>query len=426
MWIVSKPFSLVGFLAGLAGILAVAAGSQLQFLFTAADQTPHALTVMELSDNGTAGNAHVELTGFKFGKPVIEKGPHDEWTAVWLPLDRVPETARPLRRPVYFHTTHLHDQTALNDFVKQKRLRLLVASSMPDSTLFSVKPSTALWLAEPSLDPTKTVFLTDRQIDVGGVPALAGDQLLNHSNLRLCYAGAGVAFLVALFGLYVGSVPVMPRAALPADKAAARQAMLSEPSVSVHNFLKSQFIARQAIPAAIGVTMLVAMSLGAAAFGLLEAAQSPLSLERLAIISACGVALVGLFTIAWRIASRVIVKYRGSVVEVVVCSHGMRWRIGRRWDSAMWSDVKSVSRGEAVVRRSQGDVNRAGECRVTLRDGRNLVFERGTMSDYSLLASEIQTTTSDVVLAQKQKDLATGEAKFGPVVVNKAGLLIDW
>src|SRR5262249_49753144 len=126
MWIVSKPFSLVGFVAGLAGILAVAAGSQLQFLFTAAVQTPHARTVMEVSDNGTSGNAHVELTGFKFGKPVIEKGPHDEWIAVWLPLDRVPETAKPLRRPVYFHTTHLHDQAALNEFVKQKRLRLLV------------------------------------------------------------------------------------------------------------------------------------------------------------------------------------------------------------------------------------------------------------------------------------------------------------
>ena len=150
---------MVGFVAGLAGVVAAVAGGQLHMLVNSASATPRALTVTELAEAGTGGNAHVDLTGFKFGKPVIEKGKEGEWMVVWLPVLPARDSAKPLFRNVYLRTTHVDDQKDLDKLLNQSTLRVLVASALPPSSLFAVKPTSDLYQAEPNLDPKNGIPL---------------------------------------------------------------------------------------------------------------------------------------------------------------------------------------------------------------------------------------------------------------------------
>src|SRR5262245_61449694 len=102
MQVLRKSFIAIGFVAGLAAMVAAVAGWQLQLLAKAGDAAPRSLTVAEMAEKGTGGNIHVELTGFKFGKPIIDKNKDDAWTAVWLPLLPTADQKIPFARSVFW------------------------------------------------------------------------------------------------------------------------------------------------------------------------------------------------------------------------------------------------------------------------------------------------------------------------------------
>ena len=420
-----KLVAVVGFAAGLAGVVAAVAGGQLQMLLSSASATPRALTVTELAEAGTGGNAHVELTGFKFGKPVIEKGKEGEWMVVWLPVLPARDPAKPLFRNVYLRTTHIDDQKDLDKLLNQSTLRTLVASALPQSSLFAVKPSSDFYQAEPNLDPKKTVFLCDAQLDLNGAPVLVGEQLFNRSFLWAAWAVVGVAFALVFVGLAVGSVPAAKPAALPADRASLREALFQESPMSIHRAMYGPVVGYILLTFVVGVPLLGALGLGAAYMAMAETTRGYMDLEKIGYAAGLGVVSAFLFGILWAIVAATIITFRGVIAEVVMCNHGLRWRVGKVWNAALWSDVKSVTRGESIVMRNGVEVSRFGVCRVTLRDDRELVFDRSRISDYPSLADAIQATTSDVVAAEKQRQLAAGEVTFGPVTVKKGGLVVD-
>jgi hypothetical protein len=82
------------------------------------------------------------------------------------------------------------------------------------------------------------------------------------------------------------------------------------------------------------------------------------------------------------------------VGEIVVCTHGLRWRVGKSWDSALWADVKSAFRWELTVMRAGLQVGDRGTLTIVLKDGRKMRFERYKISDFETLANTVHATLS--------------------------------
>src|SRR5262245_45660063 len=83
--------SLLG-LSALAGAAALFAGFQLHRIQSAAQTEPQAIALADLIQNGCGDNAHVRVTDFTAGKPVVENvGVH---TVAWLPMYPTAPAAR--------------------------------------------------------------------------------------------------------------------------------------------------------------------------------------------------------------------------------------------------------------------------------------------------------------------------------------------
>ena len=98
--------------------------------------TPQELVCCRLADKGDANNLHVALTGFTFGKPVIET--HGQGReCVWLPVELTP---RPKKAPKFapFFRADVRDQAVLDEFVKRSRLEALVATGLPNNSRWQV------------------------------------------------------------------------------------------------------------------------------------------------------------------------------------------------------------------------------------------------------------------------------------------------
>src|SRR5262249_35768034 len=158
---------------------------------------------------------------------------------------------------------------------------------------------------------------------------------------------------------------------------------------------------------------------------MVETTRGYMDIEKIGYAAGLGVVSAFMFGILWVIVAATIITFRGVIAEAVICDHGLRWRGGKVWQLGPVTALKSVAPRESVGMRNGAEVGRYGVCRLTLRDDRELVFDRHRITDYARLADTIQATTSDVVAAERQRQLAAGEVTFGPVTVKKDGLIVN-
>jgi hypothetical protein len=111
--------------------------------------------------------------------------------------------------------------------------------------------------------------------------------------------------------------------------------------------------------------------------------------------------------------------------EVQVCSGGIRIREGNTWHGILWSDVKSIQRGEMSIYRAGELQNHSGQTVLTLHDGRTIWFVPNRYTDYFQLANQVQTAVGEVTVRQKDAELATnGVIDFGCIAVGPAGVIL--
>src|SRR5262249_26167863 len=141
---------------------------------------PRTVSVAELSEKGCGDNAHVELTDFTCGKPVIETDEHG-WKYVWLPLE--PAEKRPGQRPVVLRLGDRPDQARL-DQVHAGKPTALVTASLSKYSIWQIHPSDTFRKSQPksemakSPDSDKTLFLMlNPTVDVAGLTFLSEDMI---------------------------------------------------------------------------------------------------------------------------------------------------------------------------------------------------------------------------------------------------------
>lgn len=127
------------------------------------------------------------------------------------------------------------------------------------------------------------------------------------------------------------------------------------------------------------------------------------------VSAACGgYALYLLVEIALRIQRR--------VAWVEVDEQSLRWQARGETHQKTWSDVTTFHRKERLINGVP-----IGSVKVEFRDNTELQFNR-MLSNYDAVASRIQDLAASVIGELKERELAAGMAKFGPVTLRKAGL----
>src|SRR5262249_11140649 len=141
------------------------------------------LTAVDLAAQIPKENAHIALSGFTFGKPVIEKGENESWKYIWLPLE---PTAKPKKAPPYslFYQARAQDQTALNELLTHKQLTVLVTNGLPDGSRAHLKPDESLRKAYSKIETSKMMLLAPAEIKVGTKTLPLSDARLYDPNLE--------------------------------------------------------------------------------------------------------------------------------------------------------------------------------------------------------------------------------------------------
>src|SRR5262249_47326957 len=98
---------------------------------------------------------------------------------------------------------------------------------------------------------------------------------------------------------------------------------------------------------------------------------------------------------------------------------------GNDWHGILWSDVKSVSRGETVIYRAGVPQQHIGRTVLTLKDGRDIWILPKRYTDYTMLANQVQTATGEAIAREKGAELdSAGIVEFGPIAVGPEGFVL--
>ena len=168
---------------------------QLQCIQQQATTEAQTLTLQELIGNSRDANAHVTLTNFRFGKPIIETKGH-AWQAVWLPLyDRLPAEAT--RPPVLMKLTKLDDQADLDEFLKKESLTAVVCGrGLPALGSWHLRLP-AQFVKEypvkegPEQEKKRTILLAEAELETLG-SSWGPEVVLEPSTQTLAWCGGGV------------------------------------------------------------------------------------------------------------------------------------------------------------------------------------------------------------------------------------------
>jgi hypothetical protein len=369
--------------AGLAlGSFVLFVASHLNLAADAGQPTPSPITLAELMERGPGSNAHVELSEFRFGKPIIE--PHGEqWRCVWIALE---PTARvsPQARPVVLRLGDQPDQPRLDQLLTQKTLTAAVSTSMAHSA-WDIPPDKEFAKAHPELDPKRVTLLQlNPNVEIGGITFLTEDMIFDRSNARIAKAlgwsllGLGLlSGLVLVWGL--GRRPVKgPRPAPLANEEELRRQLLYEAPLSLHEFrllgaLGESFAFLFCAVSSLGATL---FCLGAAGtFG----QRSQPFLAGLAVLFAL-LMFAGVFLFLG-LAIRV---FTGGATRIGVFPSGLRWRTLWADRAALWSDIANVHRAVSIRNGVRMDTLEIG-----LYSGRTLRFSHRTLSDYETFAQTV-------------------------------------
>jgi hypothetical protein len=409
--------------------LAFYAGWQTAKLLAVAERTPTPTSLAELLEKNPAQNCHVELSGFTFGEPIVEKGA-DTWNGVWLPLYTDPLPAEAGVPAAFFRDARIRNQTQLDDLVKQPTLNALITNPLPDGSLLKVSPTKELKNTYPGLDMSKAAFLTIPELQVRGY-VLDADTLLDPGTSETAWAATTGFLLAGLVGLVLAcwlaercrrvvrsaSCEVehvhqpthsikrtrsrIPPAALAEDEIATQRQRLNQESPrSAHRGKALGSIGKLVQWAAGAVLGLV---LACACLGL-----TLYLLERGETWAAAFAGLFALLALTFGLVAPAMMKawWSQRVSRIEVCPSGLRWSRGRKSRQAAWAEILLVQRIESesyqgAIMGMGGLVAAASAMapRKVLSRGDSLLIElardrvrvdSATLTDYAEFAQSVQ------------------------------------
>jgi hypothetical protein len=359
-------------------------------LFEAAEvgrPAPRTITLAELSASGPGDNAHVEVTDFTFGEPVIEQE-GDSWTGAWIPLEPA-DGAKPLPRPVVLRWGDALTQARLDDLLARRKVTALAAAPLSQFSIWQVQPSEALRRARPDLDLDKTVFLRyNPRVDLDtGLTVLGEERIFEPATARTSRAAGwallGLAALAAVLlvrGFNWGPA-LARRCPPPPDEEQLRDRLLTEAPLSLHTFRFGGALARF-----LGMAFGAVFFLGCTFFNLTMTAHF---LQRAEPVPA---ALAGFFTLGTFVGMFVLLgmavrTFTRGALQVEVCPGGLRWYGLGVPRAALWSDIARFDRMIAVTRYGQ----RMDHAVIVFYWGESLVFWDYSLSDYETFADAVDS-----------------------------------
>jgi hypothetical protein len=321
---------------------------QLRGVASRAEPAPQALSLAELIDKGPGDNLHVELTGFTFGAPVIEKN-GEYWSRVWLPLVPVGQKKGAPKQHVFFDGVHIRSQSQLDDLLKQDHLDVLVASSMHPLSLWKVHPSDEMKKVIAKLPAAKVLYLAEPDFAIGEVCTLPPSIVFAWTTAQIVtgvaawlLGGSAFCLLLAMYGR-TGKVKTGAMDQTGTDREYERGRLAVENPLSVHSFTFWDCLMRASV-----------FFRGAAVALVLSLIALPLVLVVLAKANLIGAIVILVISFALLICSYAGIRKAlqmtcGGVSEIAVCPSGLRWKIGNRQEMALWSDIGSVKVQEYVT-----------------------------------------------------------------------------
>jgi hypothetical protein len=382
-----KGLILFGMAASLSlGVCCLNVGWQLSQVVAAGRPTPRTLSVTELIAKGPGDNAHIELTDFSFGVPLVEKN-GKVWECVWVPLYPPGEETRPSKRTVFLRAERIPDQTRLNVLYGQTSLKVMVTTSLADKSIWKVTPSATFRKAYPNLDSARVILLVEPHLELAGVTVLAGGQLFEPTVAQYTW-GAGAGFLtlglfciLLLFCRGKRGTEEAP-AALPVDEHLRARLVVEDP-LSVHWF-SYWGGARVSAGRLLGALFLYGCGAAAllAAFATLDSAPP----------AAAGFGLFGLLLFGTALAQvfRAARVFLGKVSPIAVCYCGLRFTKRGQKRIALWSEIAHVQRVVRVIAIC-GAPLRFDSCTLYFHSGEVLRFFPATITEYTRFANAVMS-----------------------------------
>jgi hypothetical protein len=316
--------------------------------------TPQVLSAAQLVAKGALDNLHVELTGFIFGKPVIETD-KEGWVCVWLPVEPDPKApdAKPQEAPkaadaaqeetakrALFFRAEVRDQAALDELLKQPRLKALATTPLPKGNRWRVKCSATLRKAYPDLDLSHVLFLAEPRLSLLDQSVELSDPQLYDASYEAIGAWGGMVLLLFAFLSFYLIVyrrrAVAVGAATPDTESHRAQLEMERPE-SVHQAQTSGIIRGVLWYGFLAVIMIPAVVFLAVAAVRAQTQGKPLIAVNLTFL-----ALPLFFGV--RASLRTCVRRLRWPTDIAVCPSGLRWRQGGKHRTILWTEVTEVLR----------------------------------------------------------------------------------
>jgi hypothetical protein len=423
-------FIALGLMVGLPlGGLLLYATVELRTVAQKTQPTPQGLAAVELAAKGAPENLYVELTGFMFGEPIIEKN-KEGWEFAWLPVEPALEPEEALKH-VIFLRANVRDQAALDRFRKQTRFEALVTTGLPKSSRWRAKSSSALRKAYPDLDMSQAVFLAEPRLMLLGYAVELSDPRLHDPTYESIGAWSGGALLlfglVSVYWLIRGRRAPQDATASEPDAAARRAQLETERPESVHTARASGVFGGILGYGVLAGILLFGLFLVTAAAFLAQRQGKPHIAVMLALLDLP--VFLGAQA-AWRACRRM----RRWPTDIALCPSGVRWRQGRQRRVILWAEVAEIQREIKVIPRFRqtgllGAMNELNNptpplirdtLQITLLSGESYRMTPDLVSNYNKFAEAAKSLWKDDVLRRDNAGVTDAWLKSLPRGVGAA------
>jgi hypothetical protein len=411
-----------------AGGVAFYCFGQLDGLTKAAQVTPQNLSLADLIENGPGGNANVQLTGFTFGKPVVEER-DGRWRGVWLPLE---PTARSKKKsgPVVLWAERVANPKELQEFVKQTSLNVLCVARLPEDSRLRVGLTRTFQTANPKTDLGKVTVLAEPTYVLPGGLVLRADVLFDPTIARATAWAGFIGFIVGGFCLWRGCRSPQIRVhrgkvkegerPTPAPPPEAYERLAQERELSLHPFAW-RLVFNRAMHRG-GILFFCLLGIGFLIFTAAQAFKTgKVEVIGFSVVLSLLLFYVGLYATFMSVGA----LFQG-ISGFAVYPSGIRWQEGKKTRSALWEDIAEVYRTETRLYSARGELrNSVSTMLLRLYDGRVLKMSADTYGDFEILAHNVQSAHGGWIAAVKRQELAEhGQATFGPIALCDDGVVL--
>jgi hypothetical protein len=391
-------FNLLGLAVGLPlGGLLLYLTIELKAVTQKTQPTPQRLPAAKLAEKGAPDNLYIELTGFTFGKPVIEKN-EEGWVGAWLPVEPTSQPKEAARYSIFVRA-NVRDQAGLDALLKQSRCEALVTTGLPKTSRWRVKSGPALRKAYPELDLSQVLFLAEPRLSLLGHSVELSDPRLYDPMYESLGAWGGTGLV--LFGL-VNFYWLIKRRRTAVDAGldteALRAQLETERPESVHTARTSGVV-----QGVLGFGILAGIFLCAVL--LLTVAAIRAQGEGKPSIAVLMIFLDVPFILAARAAVRACVRRFRWPTDIALCPTGVRWRQGSKRRAILWAEFAEVHREVKIIPRV-GQTGLVGAfqqlnnpmpplikdtVRITLHSGETYLMSPAMVTNYNGFAESAPT-----------------------------------